>query len=45
MSEIKFALSLWGLMWSDNSSISPEQDEGRDIENRFRKMSKGLKLF
>jgi hypothetical protein len=23
----------------------PEEDEGRDIENLFRKMSKGLKLF
>jgi hypothetical protein len=45
MPQIELAFSSSGPMSSEDSSTLAEQDEGMDIENRFRKMSKALKLF
>ena len=45
MSEPEFALNSQGPMWNEDPLTLPRHNEDRDIENRFRKMSKGLKLF
>ena len=45
MSEIEFALSSSGLMWSEDSSTLPKQNENRGIENRFFEKGERCQAF